>query len=174
MPIQKQGSNGTTSNGMWDTDPGSTDLVESLEQQLASLYAEREHLAREIGITDADEIIALVRSSSSLSDGSPDGTESLIQQLHTLYADKDLLRQHLGTAEPDEVIDLFRRSLSLDAATSLTDQLTSLYGEREVLLAALGTSDANEIVAKFRALEGRLDVILALIDNLNTLLKEKR
>ena len=37
----------------------------SMEAQLVSLYAERERLTNELGIADADDIIAMVRSLES-------------------------------------------------------------------------------------------------------------
>ena len=41
--------------------PPETDPTSSMEEQLCALYAERETLERELGVSDADQIVALVR-----------------------------------------------------------------------------------------------------------------
>ena len=51
------------------------EMMESMEAQLGALYAERELLQRELGVSDADDIIAMVRS--------------LEEQLADLYREKE-------------------------------------------------------------------------------------
>ena len=48
---------------------------DSMEEQLVAVYAEREHLSRELGVSDAAEIVAMIRN--------------LEAQLKDLYHDRE-------------------------------------------------------------------------------------
>lgn len=99
----------------------------SLEAQLVSLYAERGHLERELGVSDANEIVTMVRS--------------LEAQLRDLYSH----REHGGESEEGSAPD-----------SSVEMQLVDLYGQRERLQERLGCSDAGEIIEMVGSLEHQL------------------
>lgn len=51
------------------------DLIESMNSQLADLYADRERLTNATGVATVDDVLALI--------------ESMKQQLESLYAERD-------------------------------------------------------------------------------------
>lgn len=69
--------------------------IVSLEDQLNSLYAEREVLEKELGLSDAQEIIAMFRS--------------LDAQLVTMYATRETFERELGMSDASEIVACVRR-----------------------------------------------------------------
>ena len=80
--------------------------VGSLEEQLVSLYEEREKLEQQLGHSEAGEIIAMFRS--------------LDAQLVTMYGGRETLERELGTSDPDKIVAMVRQ------ATRLTHELQSV------------------------------------------------
>jgi len=69
--------------------------IGSLEDQLNSLYAEREILEKELGVSDAKEIITMFRSLDS--------------QLVTMYATRETFEKELGLSDAAEIVARFKR-----------------------------------------------------------------
>jgi hypothetical protein len=101
----------------------------SVEAQLVSLYGEREHLERELGVSEAAEIVSMVRS--------------LEAQLRDLYHHRE--RSGQGNEEP-----------SSNTSTSVEAQLVDLYEQRERLQNRIGCSDATDIIEMVGSLEHQL------------------
>jgi len=75
--------------------------VTSMEEQLKSLYSDRERLEREIGASEADDVVAAFRSLQTT-------IQSMESQLMTLYAGRELLDVELGRSDPKEIVAMFR------------------------------------------------------------------
>jgi len=73
--------------------------IVSLEDQVNSLYAEREILEKELGLSDAQEIISMFRS--------------LDAQLVTMYATRETFERELGVSDASEIVACVRRVSSL-------------------------------------------------------------
>ncbi len=101
--------------------------MSSVEAQLVSLYGEREHLERELGVSEAGAIVSMVRS--------------LEAQLRDFYSEREQQSHHDGAPSGD---------------ASLEQQLVDLYGQRELLQRRMGCSDAGEILAMVGSLESQL------------------
>lgn len=80
---------------------GEDDPNESLVQQLAGLYQEKQELQAALGVSTSAEVVALfeTRQSESM-------VGSLTAQLAALYTEHDELRAALGVSTADEVIAL--------------------------------------------------------------------
>ena len=108
-------------------------------QQLEALYAERERLERELGLTSADDIIEMV--------------EGLATQLDDLYRDRETGEEISG-----DVQDLIRKHATEEDAevmlASMEQQLRDLYGEKERLL-EMGYGNADEAAEHIRSLESK-------------------
>jgi photoactive yellow protein len=113
----------------------------AMEAQLISLYAEREKLHRELGIADADDLLAMIRN--------------LETQLRDLYQQKETgsASNGIGTTGGDstDIVTSLRNQI-----TSMEAQLISLYGERERAAQELGVADVTELIAMVRNLEAQL------------------
>jgi hypothetical protein len=75
--------------------------VASMEDQLKSLYADRERLEREIGASEVDDIIEAFRNLQTT-------IRSMETQLMTLYAGREMLDVELGRSDPEEIVAMFR------------------------------------------------------------------
>ena len=75
--------------------------VTSMEDQLSSLYNDKERLEREIGAADVDEVIQAFRRLETI-------IMSMEHQLMNLYAGKELLETELGKSDPHAVVAAFR------------------------------------------------------------------
>lgn len=85
--------------------------VGSLEEQLASLYEEKERLTRDIGVSDAAEVVAMVKS--------------LDMQLVTMYSTRELLERELGTSDGEAIVAMIKD------ATRLVDEIKSALGGKK-------------------------------------------
>lgn len=74
---------------------------DSLVEQLAALYEEKQELQSALGVSTAAEIVALVQSAPVDS-----MAESLVQQLHAIYAEQEELQAAVGCSTPAEVLAL--------------------------------------------------------------------
>jgi hypothetical protein len=132
-------------------------LTESIENQLNSLYGEREQLVNEIGVADAAAIITMVRSLESQLRTFYEANEgraaaanadesSLALQLHDLYAQREQLEQRIGTSDADSIAMM---------VANLEAQLRELYRDREngaseaAAIAQRIVSIANELGGQF-------------------------
>ena len=75
--------------------------IASMENQLMSLYADRERLEREIGAGEVEDVIAVFHSQKAT-------ISSMETQLSTLYADREVLDVKLGRSEPTEIVSMFQ------------------------------------------------------------------
>lgn len=75
--------------------------VASMEDQLKSLYADRERLEREIGASEVDDIIESFHNLQTT-------IRSMETQLMTLYAGREMLDVELGRSDPEEIVAMFR------------------------------------------------------------------
>lgn len=128
--------------------------TDSLEAQLASLYAEREQLERHLGVSEAQQIIDLVRTlegrpnhdaadaETNPASAGADPATSLELQLIDLYQERDRLQSQLGTADSDELCAL---------VGNLEAQLRDLYQERE-----RGVAAAARVAAQIRGIASEL------------------
>ena len=89
--------------------------IASMENQLMSLYADRERLEREIGAGEVEDVIAAFRAQQAT-------VQSMETQLSTLYADREVLDAKLGRSEPQEIVSMFQSVTKLvgDAQRELT------------------------------------------------------
>ncbi len=110
-----------------------TALVQNLDSQLQTLYAEREAL-NEVGLSSVEDAVDMIRSMESqlqelyqeqeaLQD-LPDRPEQqdTFQQLETLYKEQEKLKRALGVSDADEVIEMVE---------DLTAQLDETYTDWE-------------------------------------------
>jgi photoactive yellow protein len=105
-----------------------TSLVENLDAQLQTLYAEREALG-EVGLSTVEDAIDMIRS--------------MEHQLEELYQEQEALQDPPRPASPTQQ-DTF-------------EQLQSLYKEQEKLRRALGVSEADDIIEMVEDLSAQLD-----------------
>jgi hypothetical protein len=110
-------------------------LVQNLDEQLQSLYAERQKL-NELGLSNVEDAVDMIRSmehqlqelyqeQEALQDKPlPDhaGQQDTFEQLQSLYKDQEKLKRALGVSDADDVIEMFE---------DLTAQLEEVYGEQE-------------------------------------------
>ena len=75
--------------------------IASMENQLMSLYADRERLEKEIGAGEVEDVIAVFRAQQAT-------VLSMETQLSTLYADREVLDTKLGRSEPQEIVSMFQ------------------------------------------------------------------
>ena len=115
-----------------------SELAQQMEQQLASLYEDKEKL-QELGLSSIDDAVDMIESmeaqlddlytdKETLRDLERGGTEeqSTFQQLETLYAERQRLQETLGVSSADDVIEMVE---------TLTSQLDDLYTGRDATLA---------------------------------------
>ena len=127
----------------------------SVEAQLVSLYGEREHLERELGVSEAAEIVSMVRSleaqlrdlyyhreHSGQKEGESTPNSSVEMQLVDLYEQRERLQKHLGCSDSTEIIDM---------VGSLEHQLQDLYRDRES-----GVGEAARVVAQIQGIAREL------------------
>lgn len=110
--------------------------IESLTEQLHSLYRERELLERSFGAADAEPLAARVLERE----------QAYIDQLHDVYREREELASLIGTDSPAEVIRRERETVE-----NLTEQLHTLYEERE-REAHPGGAQADRLVDQLHAL----------------------
>jgi len=129
--------------------------LDSVEAQLVSLYGEREHLVRELGVSDAGAIVAMVRSlEAQLQDfygareaaggggETASADNSLELQLVDLYEQREHLEQEIGSANATEVVSMVH---------NLETQLRDVYREREQ-----GDREAARVAAQIQNISGEL------------------
>jgi hypothetical protein len=75
--------------------------IGSMEEQLQSLYSDRERLNQEIGASEVEDVVAVVRRLQAT-------IASMETQLMSLYAGKELLAVELGRSDPQEIVAMFR------------------------------------------------------------------
>lgn len=75
--------------------------IASMENQLATLYADRERLEQEIGAGEVEDVIAAFRAQQA-------AVTSMETQLSMLYADRQVLDAELGRSEPEAIITMFQ------------------------------------------------------------------
>ena len=127
----------------------------SVEAQLVSLYGEREHLERELGVSEAAEIVSMVRSleaqlrdlyyhreHSGQKEGESTPNSSVEMQLVDLYEQRERLQKHLGCSDSAEIIDM---------VGSLEHQLQDLYRDRES-----SVGEAARVVAQIQGIAREL------------------
>jgi len=107
-------------------------LVQSLDAQLQTLYAEREAL-NEVGLSSVGDAIDMI--------------QSMEHQLEELYQEQEALQNSPRPASPTQQ-DTF-------------EQLQSLYKEQEQLRRALGVSSANDVIEMVEDLTAQLDATYA-------------
>jgi hypothetical protein len=160
------------------TGDGGGEADASLTEQLHALYAEREQLETQLGVSDPARVIERIRgleaqvasvqaSLASLGEhlGGGDIVEfvmqteatvaSLTDQLASLYADNE-------ARGPDGQIWVKAPEVEVET-NNFEEQLASLYADRDVLTNAFGTADAVELAGVVLAREKTLvDEIAAL------------
>ena len=108
-------------------------------QQLEALYAERERLERELGVTSADDVIEMV--------------EGLATQLDDLYRDREtsggvdedmqeIIRDHASDEDAEAMLE------------SMEQQLRDLYSEKKRLV-EMGFTTADEAAERIQTLEAK-------------------
>jgi chromosome segregation ATPase len=80
--------------------------VSSMEDQLKSLYADRERLETEIGASEVDDVIAAFQKLQVT-------IVSMETQLMTLYAGREMLDVEIGKSDPAEIVAMFRNVAQL-------------------------------------------------------------
>jgi chromosome segregation ATPase len=80
--------------------------IVSMENQLKSLYADRERLEREIGASEVDDVVAAFGFLQTT-------IRSMENQLMTLYAGRETLEVELGKSDPTEIVAMFRNIAQL-------------------------------------------------------------
>jgi chromosome segregation ATPase len=88
--------------------------ISSMENQLQSLYGDKERLEREIGASEVDDIIEAFRGLEVV-------VTSMEKQLMTLYAGKEHLETNLGESDPGAIIQNFNTLQGM--VESLRDEL---------------------------------------------------
>jgi len=108
-----------------------SELAHQMEQQLASLYEDKQKL-RELGLSSLEDAVDMI--------------ESMEAQLDDLYEDKETLRNiEMGGTEEQ----------------STFQQLEALYAERQRLQEALGVSAADDVIEMVETLTSQLDDLYA-------------
>ena len=74
--------------------------IASMEEQLASLYSDRERLEHEIGASEVDDVIAVFRARQAVID-------SMEEQLSCMYQDREVMDSALGRSDPQEIVSMF-------------------------------------------------------------------
>ena len=74
--------------------------VSSMEDQLKSLYSDRERLEREIGASEVDDVIAAFGELQEM-------ITNMETQLILLYSGQEKLEAVMGKSDPEEIADLF-------------------------------------------------------------------
>ena len=75
--------------------------IASMEEQLASLYSDRERLEHEIGASEVDDVIAAFGNLKAI-------IASMEEQLSCMYQDREVLDTALGRSDPHEIVEMFR------------------------------------------------------------------
>ncbi len=91
-------------------------VVASMENQLASLYADKERLEKEVGASEVDDVITAFRRLETV-------IMSMEHQLMNLYAGKELLEVELGKSDPRSIVAMFKTMSML--VDGLRTELTS-------------------------------------------------
>ncbi|MEL7362178.1 MAG: hypothetical protein AAFN13_08905, partial [Bacteroidota bacterium] len=126
------------------------DLVQSMEEQLADLYKEREAVEsrveegegpdaaafeRELGVGGLGEAAALIGSMEA--------------QLADLYKEREALGAH-GIADVEEALEMIE---------NMKEQLSELYRDREATTRALEMAETGDPVQQLQQLYAKLDVL---------------
>jgi chromosome segregation ATPase len=98
-------------------------VVASMENQLASLYSDKERLEREVGASEVDDVISAFRRLETV-------IMSMEHQLMNLYAGKELLEVELGKSDPRAIVAMFK------TMSQLVDGLRTELGSEDELGAA--------------------------------------
>ena len=106
----------------------------SMEEQLNSLYKEREKLIREMGLNSNEEVIQRLRNWES--------------QLNDLYRDRENLIKTTGLSSSNDIVSRLENWKA---------QLDDLYKEKEVLLKYTGTSSIDGVLEQLKNLEQQLN-----------------
>ena len=75
--------------------------IASMENQLATLYGDRERMEQEIGAGEVEDVIAVFRAQQA-------AVASMETQLSLLYADRQVLDAELGRSEPEAIVAIFQ------------------------------------------------------------------
>ncbi len=175
---------------------GST-LLLSMESQLVSLYAERDQLQRELGVSDAADIIALVRdlrdeiaglrSRLAEAEATPAMTPPALPAAAVPAPPPAAPTAGAPAASDDELeawrtlggtpAELRRRleghERQIASVVTLVDNLNSLL--QSVPFEPVDLSGCDEtVVDPVRKLEKRVGSVINLVDSVNDLLKERR
>lgn len=103
--------------------------IASLEAQLVDLYKGNEHLLKELGTADADQILAMVKSlEAQLGElAHHQAIESLELQLNDLYRQREELHKALGMSDPVAIVRMVKQ---------MESQLVEFYRTRDAALTA--------------------------------------
>lgn len=108
------------------------EAVESLDDQLRDLYADREQLQRTLGTADPDALIGML--------------QSLEDQAQDQYAERELLQNRLGISASEDILNF---------VDSMDEQLQDLYADNENAILVDGRSvtvtGARKIIVRRKA-----------------------
>ena len=116
--------------------------VSSMEEQLMSLYAEKERLEREIGASEVDDVLEAFRDLRLT-------IHSMETQLMTMYAGREVLDVELGKSDPWEIVAMFRN------VSQFTTALQQALGASEYA-PTLTPAERSSYEAEIRTQEGAL------------------
>lgn len=169
---------------------GST-LLLSMESQLVSLYAERDQLQRELGVSDAGEIISLVRGlqeevaalrarvaelgavSVPAPPPAPVAETPAPPPAPAAAGDELASWRNLGETPAELRRRLEGHERQIASVITLVDNLNSLL--QSVPFEPVDLSGCDEsVVEPVRKLEKRVGSVINLVDSVNDLLKERR
>ncbi|GAB4462288.1 MAG: hypothetical protein OHK0029_28880 [Armatimonadaceae bacterium] len=96
--------------------------VASMEEQLMSLYEDKERLEREIGASEVEDVLEAFR-------GLENTISSMETQLMTMYASREMLEVELGFSDPREIVTRFRNIARM--VTSVHQDLNHIIEQQE-------------------------------------------
>lgn len=94
--------------------------IASMENQLNSLYGDKERLESAIGASEVDDVIQAFRRLENV-------ISSMEHQLMTLYAGKEVLEVELGKSDPRAIVAMFRNMHQM--VDGLRTELSTIGGD---------------------------------------------
>ena len=85
---------------------GLNGAVSSMEEQLMSLYEDKERLEREVGASEVEDVLEAFRNLQNI-------ISSMESQLMTMYAGRELMEVEIGVSDPREIVRKFRNLAGL-------------------------------------------------------------
>lgn len=120
----------------------SASLLDSMESQLIAVYAEKELLQKEIGVSDARDVITRIRTLEDLLAGFTQPSQD-----NEPHETEEIIPSHGG----DGLRDLSHRVRVLTGTvTSMEAQLIDVYADREMLYREGGIKEAQDVIARVR------------------------